>query len=154
MRFLRARKHDLFESFKLYARYFEYRQINDSIFKKFYATEPSIKAALMDGFPGVLPHTDQYGRKILVLFTANWDNRTYGLISIYRALLLTLEKLIEDEETQVHGFVIIVDWSQFTFKQSTWIQPKMLKLMIEGLQVGTFTSVDIVLHVGLNALSC
>lgn len=89
----------------------------------------------MDGFPGVLDTNDPSGRKVLVLFSANWDNRGYGLASIYRAILLTLEKLIEDEETQINGFVIIVDWSQFTFKQSTWIQPKILKLMIEGLQV-------------------
>ena len=93
------------------------------------------KAALLDGFPGVLPNKDNFGRQILVLFTANWDNRTYGLTSIYRALLLTLEKLVEDEEAQINGFVIVLDWSQFTFKQSTWIQPKTLKLMIEGLQV-------------------
>ena len=89
----------------------------------------------MDGFPGVLKQSDQYGRRVLVLFSANWNNERYGLASIYRALLLTLEKLISEEETQVNGFVIIVDWSQFTFKQSTWINPKILKLMIEGLQV-------------------
>ncbi len=70
------------------------------------------------------------------LFSANWNNEHYGLASIYRALLLTLEKLISDEDTQINGFVIIVDWSQFSFKQSTWINPKILKLMIEGLQVG------------------
>ena len=135
MRFLRARKHNVYEAFKLYAQYFEYRIHNENLFKKFQAAEPGIKAALLDGFPGVLDQSDHYGRRILVLFSANWDNRCYGLASIYRAIVLTLEKLIEDEETQINGFVIVVDWSQFTFKQSTWIQPKVLKLMIEGLQV-------------------
>ena len=135
MRFLRARKFDSFEAFQLYSRYFVYRQQNSNLFKKFQATELGIKSALLDGFPGVLSKPDQHGRRILVLFSANWDNRLYGLGSIYRAILLTLEKLIEEEETQVHGFVIIVDWSEFTFKQSTWIQPKILRLMIEGLQV-------------------
>ncbi|KAI0207689.1 Clavesin-2 [Lamellibrachia satsuma] len=134
LRFLRARKFDHFESFKLYARYFEYRQKNLNLFKKFYATEPCIKTALCDGFPCVLPDKDSCGRTVLVLFTANWDMHAYGLGSIYRALLLSLEKLITSEEVQVNGFVIIVDWSEFTFKQSTWIQPHILKLMIEGLQ--------------------
>ena len=119
----------------MYARYFDYRQNNRNLFKKFSASETDIKIALLDGFPGVLPQVDHHGRRILVLFSANWDNHRYGLASIYRAILLTLEKLIEDEETQVNGFVIIVDWSQFSFKQSTWINPKLLKLMIEGLQV-------------------
>jgi hypothetical protein len=134
LRFLRARKFNVWEAFRLYARYFEYRQTNYNMFKKFTASEHDIKVALLDGFPGVLPLNDHYGRKILVLFSANWDNHRYGLGSIYRAIVLTLEKLIEDEETQINGFVIIVDWSQFTFKQSTWINPKLLKLMIEGLQ--------------------
>ncbi|XP_074656075.1 clavesin-2-like [Tubulanus polymorphus] len=134
VRFLRARKFDAFETFKLYARYFEYRQTNRNLFRKFHASEPGIKSALFDGFPGVLPQTDHYGRKILILYAAHWDNCHYGLAAIYRAILLTLEKLIEDEETQVNGFVIIVDWSGFTFKQSTWIHPRLLKLMIEGLQ--------------------
>ena len=138
LRFLRARKFNVYEAFRLYARYFAYRQQNPNLFKKFHASETNMKNALLDGFPGVLKLPDQYGRKVLVLFSANWNNERYGLASIYRAILLTLEKLISDEETQINGFVIIVDWSQFTFKQSTWINPKILKLMIEGLQVNSF----------------
>ena len=135
LRFLRARKHNVFEAFKLYAQYFQYRITNENVFKKFSATEPGIKAALLDGFPGVLDKPDPDGRQVIVLFSANWDNRSYGLASIYRAILLTLEKLIEDEMTQINGVVIVVDWSSFTFRQSTWIEPKVLKLMIDGLQV-------------------
>ena len=85
-------------------------------------------------FTGVLEQTDHHGRTVLVIFPANWDIRSYGLAAIYRAILLSLEKLIESEAAQVNGFVIIVDWTQFSFKQSTWIQPKVLKLMIDGLQ--------------------
>ena len=135
VRFLRARKYDSFEAFKLLARYFEFRQDNPTLFKQFNASETGIKESLLDGLPGVLPHHDHYGRKIIVLYSANWDNGRYGLASIYRAILLTLEKLIDDDECQINGFVIIVDWSQFTFKQSTWLSPTVLKKMIEGLQV-------------------
>ncbi|XP_076084837.1 clavesin-2-like [Mytilus galloprovincialis] len=134
LRFLRARKFDTFEAFKLYGRYFEFRQDNPDIFKKFQASEPGIKDALLDGLPGVLPNHDHFGRKIFVLYSANWDNGRYGLDSIYRSILLTLEKLIDEDEAQINGFVIIVDWSQFTFKQSMWLSPKVLKQMIEGLQ--------------------
>ncbi|KAJ8322286.1 hypothetical protein KUTeg_000757 [Tegillarca granosa] len=134
LRFLRARKFDTFEAFKLLAQYFEYRQNNPNLFKKFQASETGIKDALFDGLPGVLPNQDHYGRYILVLNSANWDNSRYGLVAIYRAILLTLEKLIDEESVQINGFVIIVDWSQFTFRQSTWLNPKVLKLMIEGFQ--------------------
>ncbi|KAK3581632.1 hypothetical protein CHS0354_018810 [Potamilus streckersoni] len=134
LRFLRARKFDTSEAFKLYASYFMYRQNNPDLFKDFKASESAIKEALYDGIPGVLEKCDHFGRRIIVLYSANWDNCRYGLFAIYRAILLTLEKLIDNEECQINGFVIIVDWSQFTFKQSTWLNPKVLKLMIEGLQ--------------------
>lgn len=138
LRFLRARKFDTFEAFKLFGRYFEFRQDNPEVFKKFQASETGIKDALLDGLPGVLPNHDHFGRKIIVLYSANWDNGRYGLDSIYRAILLTLEKLIDEDEAQINGFVVIVDWSQFTFKQSMWLSPKVLKQMIEGLQVNYF----------------
>ncbi|ESO85290.1 hypothetical protein LOTGIDRAFT_179489 [Lottia gigantea] len=134
LRFLRARKFNTEETFKLYARYFEYRQNNKNLFKGFQASEKGVKEALNDGLPGVLPNCDYRGRRILLLYAANWDNSRYGLAAIYRAILLTLEKLIDEEEVQINGITVVVDWSQFTFKQSTWLNPKVLKLMIEGLQ--------------------
>uniref|UniRef100_A0A8C9FVH3 Clavesin-2 n=1 Tax=Pavo cristatus TaxID=9049 RepID=A0A8C9FVH3_PAVCR len=68
LRFLRARKFQHFEAFRLLAQYFEYRQQNLDMFKSFKATDPGIKQALKDGFPGGLANLDHYGRKILVLF--------------------------------------------------------------------------------------
>lgn len=134
LRFLRARKFNVNQAFLLFIQYFQYRQKNSTIFKSFQASEHGVKQALLDGFPGVLPRCDHYGRHILVIFTANWDHWRYALVSIYRAILLSLERLLEDEDTQVNGFVIIVDWTEFSFKQSSQLNPKLLKLIIEGLQ--------------------
>ena len=57
------------------------------------------------------------------------------MIDVYRAFLLTLDKLLEKIKNQMLGFVVIVDWTNFTYRQSTHLSPKILKLMIEGLQV-------------------
>ncbi|KAM5284632.1 clavesin-2 isoform 3-T6 [Hipposideros larvatus] len=135
LRFLRARKFHHFEAFRLLAQYFEYRQQNLDMFKSFKATDPGIKQALKDGFPGGLANLDHYGRKILVLFAANWDQSRYTLVDILRAILLSLEAMIEDPELQVNGFVLIIDWSNFTFKQASKLTPSMLRLAIEGLQI-------------------
>lgn len=43
--------------------------------------------------------------------------------------------MIEDPELQVNGFILIIDWSNFTFKQASKLTPSMLRLAIEGLQV-------------------
>lgn len=44
--------------------------------------------------------------------------------------------LIEDQELQINGFILIIDWSNFSFKQASKLTPSILKLAIEGLQVG------------------
>lgn len=62
----------------------------------------------------------------------------YTLVDILRAILLSLEAMIEDPELQVNGFVLIIDWSNFTFKQASKLTPSMLRLAIEGLQVTIF----------------
>ncbi|CAF93856.1 unnamed protein product, partial [Tetraodon nigroviridis] len=124
LRFLRARKFNHFEAFRLLAQYFEYRQQNLDMFKNLKATDPGIKQALKDGFPGVLSNLDRYGRKILVLFAANWDQSRYTFVDILRAILLSLESMIEDPELQVNGFILIIDWSNFTFKQASKLTPQ------------------------------
>ncbi|KAK7912419.1 hypothetical protein WMY93_012630 [Mugilogobius chulae] len=57
------------------------------------------KRALMDGFP---------------------DTRSW---TILRAILLSLEVLIENPELQVNGFILIIDWSNFSFKQASKLTP-------------------------------
>lgn len=63
----------------------------------------------------------------------------YTFVDILRAILLSLESMIEDPELQVNGFVLIIDWSNFTFKQASKLTPSMLRLAIEGLQVTVST---------------
>ncbi|KAJ3611326.1 hypothetical protein NHX12_021342 [Muraenolepis orangiensis] len=134
LRFLRARKFDQAETFRLLAQYFQFRQQNLDMFQSFKVDDPGIKRALMDGFPGVLETPDQHGRKILILFASNWDQGRNSFTDILRAILLSLEVLIENPELQINGFVLIIDWSNFSFKQASKLTPNILKLAIEGLQ--------------------
>ncbi|XP_054621059.1 clavesin-1-like [Dunckerocampus dactyliophorus] len=134
LRFLRARKFDQVETFRLLAQYFQFRQQNLDMFQSFKVDDPGIKRALMDGFPGVLETPDQHGRKILILFASNWDQSRNSFTDILRAILLSLEVLIEKPELQINGFILIIDWSNFSFKQASKLTPNILKLAIEGLQ--------------------
>jgi len=45
-----------------------------------------------------------------------------------------LSLLIVLSAFQENGFVMIVDWTDFSFRQSSNLNPKVLKLMLEGLQ--------------------
>ncbi|XP_058450866.1 clavesin-2-like [Malaya genurostris] len=133
-RFLYARKFNVNDSFQLVINYHAYRQRNGSLLQRLSVLDENIQLALRDGFPGVLPNRDRRGRKVLIFLAANWDYSSYSLVTVYRAMLLSLEKLLEDKQNQANGFIAIVDWTNFTFRQSSNLNPKVLKLMIEGLQ--------------------
>ena len=101
IRFLRARKFDAEEAFKLLSRYFEVRQRKPSLFSNLSAEDINIRQALLGGFPGVLDSLDPFGRKILVLYVSSWEEWLFSSLHILRALLLSLEYLLEDENVQV-----------------------------------------------------
>ncbi|XP_019869347.2 clavesin-2 isoform X2 [Aethina tumida] len=133
-KFLYARKFDIQETFDLLKNFYLYRKRNMELFQNFDLHAHDIHKALENGLPGVLPIKDRKGRCVLVFNATNWDCGSYTLITIYRALLYSLEQLTDDVTNQANGFVVIVDWTEFTFKQVTSLKPGALKLMIEGLQ--------------------
>jgi hypothetical protein len=133
-RFLFARKFNVTEAFQLLINYQIYRQKNHDLLLRLCVLDENIQMALRDGFPFVLKNRDRRGRKVLVFFATNWDYTQYSLLTIYRAMLITLEKLLENKQNQANGFVAIVDWTNFTLKQTSHLNPKILKMMIEGLQ--------------------
>ncbi|XP_073961630.1 clavesin-2-like [Choristoneura fumiferana] len=130
-RFLHARKHDVQQSFELLVAYHQYRREHAELWAP---ADGGVLRALADGLPGVLAQRDRRGRCVLLMFAANWTPQACPLLAVYRALLLTLERTLHDPQNQANGYVIIVDWSEFTFKQSCSLQAKVLKLMIDGLQ--------------------
>lgn len=107
--FLRARQYLVDESFKLLSNYIEFRQNNVSLMENLSAWE--LNHVLEDGLPCVLPYTDQNGAKLIVFFAGNWDKDTYGTLEILKAFILTMERLIDTDEAQLNGIVIIADFS-------------------------------------------
>nr|CAD7587104.1 unnamed protein product [Timema genevievae] len=134
VRFLHARKCNIEDSFLLLVNYYLYRKRNPEIFVNLSLEEEGVRQALWDGFPGVLRSRDRKGRRILVLIAAHWDHCRYSLAAVYRSMLLSLEHLVEKPRNQLCGLVVIVDWSNFSYRQSSNLSPRLLRLIIEGLQ--------------------
>uniref|UniRef100_A0A1B6DGL7 CRAL-TRIO domain-containing protein n=1 Tax=Clastoptera arizonana TaxID=38151 RepID=A0A1B6DGL7_9HEMI len=134
MRFIRARKMNVEESYLLLCNYYDYRKKNQELFDNMTLKDTLIQQALYDGFPGVLANRDRKGRCIILFFCNHWDHCNYSLEVIYRSLLLSLDKLLDNPQNQFNGFVFVVDWTDFSLRQSTNLSPRILKSMIDGLQ--------------------
>ncbi|XP_060523316.1 clavesin-1-like isoform X2 [Cylas formicarius] len=132
-KFLFARKFRLRESFDLIKNYYWYRKRNPDVFGELDLAAGDVRRALENGLPGVLKDKDRKGRCVLLLTGNNWDC-SYSLLAIYRAMLLSLDHLTNDIHNQANGFVVIVDWTEFSYRQTSHLKPSVLRLMIEGLQ--------------------
>ncbi|XP_054743649.1 clavesin-2-like [Anastrepha obliqua] len=133
-RFLYAKKFDCEAALDLLIKYLLFKENNKHILQRLSIFDENIQTSLRDGNPSVLKQRDRKGRKVLTFAAANWDVNKYSSDDVFRAMLLSLDKLLENVENQALGFVVIVDWTNFTYKQSTHLSPKLLKLMIECLQ--------------------
>lgn len=138
-RFLYAKKFDSTGAMELLLKYLQCKQTNLT-WQNINIFDQRIKHALLDGNPGVLKQRDRRGRKVITFTAANWNTKLYLLEDIYRAFLLTLDTLLEETQNQALGFVVIVDWTNFSYQQSTHLNPAILKSIIEGLQVHKFVN--------------
>ena len=110
--FLRARNYQVDASFQLLCNYIKFRTKNLAIFQSLSAWQ--LHHVIEDGFPCILPYTNQKGAKIIIIFAGSWDTDTYGTEEILKAFILSLERLIEDTDTQLNGIVVIADFSGWT----------------------------------------
>lgn len=107
LRFLRARKFNIERATKLFVNYYKYRQKYSSSLGEI---TPEAAAPTLEGnLVSVLPHRTKDGAKILVARFGIIDLDLYPLDHMLKMILVILDKLIEDEETQVHGIALCQD---------------------------------------------
>ena len=99
LRFLRARKFDIERAFQLYLNYHKYRKKHAHMLENFNAE--SVKDLLKCGLFKVLDNRLNDGTKVLCIYPARYDIDVVPVTTVFKCLLLILDRLIEDEETQV-----------------------------------------------------
>ncbi|XP_064597382.1 alpha-tocopherol transfer protein-like [Liolophura sinensis] len=132
LRFLRARKFDYDRALKLLVNHYKVKRDNPEIFNDL---RPSrVKHVLEDGVITALKHRDKHGRQIVVFRPGLWNPEKYSLNDVFRANYLTLSKLIEDEETQVNGFVLLGDFKGVSWPHVRQISPSFAKRFTHVIQ--------------------
>ncbi|TRY98808.1 hypothetical protein DNTS_013111 [Danionella cerebrum] len=134
LRFLRARKFDYDRALQLLLNYHASRRAWPEVFQDL---KPSTVKHVLDlGFLTVLPRPDPNGRYILCVRPGKWKPNDYPFLDNIRAIYLTLEKLIQPEETQVNGIVILVDYAGVGLSQASNPGPLLAKKVVGILQDG------------------
>lgn len=111
--FLRARKFDISKALQLYVSYHMFRHKHSQLLKDL--TFKSVEHVFESGVIKVLDARATDGSKILCVYPGNWNSSDFPFMENFRATFLVLDKLIQDEETQVHGFSILYDFTGSSF---------------------------------------
>lgn len=97
---------------------------------------------LLTVLPGCALHVIHNYNSTRSPFAGKWKPNDYPFVDNVRAIYLTLEKLIQPEETQVNGIVILADYTGVGMSQASNPGPFLAKKVVSILQVRTVTSDD------------
>lgn len=104
LRFLRARKFNIDRAVQLYVNYYKYKHKFCHQLVEFHPQY--VSNVLNAGMFGVLESPLKNGSRALCVIPSRWDYVTIPPNDPYKTFLIILEKLLEDEEVQVHGISI------------------------------------------------
>lgn len=113
LRYLRAKKFDTERALQLYVNYHKYRKKYADLLGEI--TPKAAEHILKSGLVSVLPERSKSGCKVVVIRAELWDIDAMPPQDVLKTYLLLLDRLIEEEETQVHGFVFFEDLSGIDF---------------------------------------
>ena len=133
LRFLRCKKYDIGRSYSVYQSYHKFRRNSADIFEGMDAL--AVSHVWHSGVMGVLPERDRKGRGVMVGFPGRWVPSEHSLEDVLRALIMQLEYLIDSDETQITGIVLIADFSGFSLHQATSLKPWYFQTMTALVQV-------------------
>jgi retinaldehyde-binding protein 1 len=108
LRFLRSRKFDVERALQVYVNYYKYRHKHREWLKDDASPDdPALKRIMESGMFAVLPVPLKDGSRAVCMCPSRWDVATMDAFECSRVFVHVLDKLLEDEEAQVHGITLL-----------------------------------------------
>ena len=107
LRFLRSRKFDQERSLQVYVNYYKYRHKHREWLRDGVQDDPTVTNIMESGVFAVLPAPMKDGSSGVCIYPSRWDVPTMDQHRCARVFFLVLDKLMENEEAQVHGVSIL-----------------------------------------------
>ncbi|XP_058805818.1 clavesin-2 isoform X2 [Phymastichus coffea] len=121
LRFLRTKKFSLPLAQEMLERYLTIRQTYPDWFQNLNIDDPDIEAIIDAGYLVPLIKRDSHGRKVILSCAGRFDPYKYTSAQMVRVHSLVCEALMDDEESQVHGYTHLNDESGLTMGHlSSW----------------------------------
>ncbi|CAL1532913.1 unnamed protein product [Lymnaea stagnalis] len=127
LRFLRARKFDQEQSFQLVLNYYTMRKDDREIFSDL---KPfCVRHVFESGYTTPLGVRDKKGAAVILEKPGNWDYARFSELDLIKADCITIQKITEDETTQVYGVTLLIDYTGFTLSHLTHTSPSFARRM-------------------------
>ncbi|GFT08525.1 clavesin-1 [Nephila pilipes] len=131
LRFLRCRKFDSKKAFKMIREHYKFRKMNPGVFP----SPSSIEKALRQHIFDFLPHRDHKGRGIYVIRFNRWNPDKINFTDFVAAGNLVAEYILDNNVTQINGYIGVWDYSGFSFKHfRLFCSPKNTMMLANLMQ--------------------
>ncbi|XP_011499247.1 PREDICTED: clavesin-1 [Ceratosolen solmsi marchali] len=121
LRFLRTKKFSLPLAEDMLERYLTIRQLYPDWFQNLDIDDPEIESIIDAGYLVPLLQRDFHGRKVILSCAGRFDPYKFTSAQMVRVHSLVVEALMDDEESQVHGYTHLNDESGLTMGHlSSW----------------------------------
>ncbi|XP_001608054.1 alpha-tocopherol transfer protein-like [Nasonia vitripennis] len=124
LRFLRCKKFNVPMAQEAIERYLLLRQVYHPAFHNLDINEQVMSELLDLGYIFAVPGRDHKGRRVIVARPGVFDPYKYTNADMCKIHAITYEALMEDEESQVRGFVHFADGAGVSFPHLTLFTPK------------------------------
>ncbi|XP_062553465.1 clavesin-1-like [Armigeres subalbatus] len=114
LRFLRTKKFSIPAATEMLEKYLSIRQIYPNWFHNLDINDPEIEALVDTGYLFALPERDEHGRKIVFSSAGKFDTSRFTAAHLIRVHSLVVEALLDEEESQIAGYVHVIDDSDLS----------------------------------------